>query len=199
MKNIFIQILRVLMLFLLLISGVIGYIIYEDTLSEWWIPVGVALMIAIATFPFYMRWAWLTAGDNKIVNFLCHLVCVGVMSYALFLVGNYWLADPASMQEEEVVVQRKYQETHKKTRRVGTRRYVPDGVRKEYYLEVAFTNGTMKTLHVPLSTYNKTRQGATKTLTLQKGFFGFPVITKNDIHIDRESDNIMHISSGVLK
>ena len=68
MKNIFIQILRVLMLFLLLISGVIGYIIYEDTLSEWWIPVGVALMIAIATFPFYMRWAWLTAGDNKIVN-----------------------------------------------------------------------------------------------------------------------------------
>ena len=67
MKNIFIQILRVLMLFLLLISGVIGYIIYEDTLSEWWIPVGVALMIAVATFPFYMRWAWLTAGDNKIV------------------------------------------------------------------------------------------------------------------------------------
>lgn len=66
------------------------------------------------------------------------------MSYALFLVGNYWLADPASMQEEEVVVQRKYQETHKKTRRVGKRRYVPDGVRKEYYLEVAFTNGTMK-------------------------------------------------------
>lgn len=47
------------------------------------------------------------------------------MSYALFLVGNYWLADPASMQEEEVVVQRKYQETHKKTRRVGKRRYVP--------------------------------------------------------------------------
>jgi len=45
-------------------------------------------------------------------------------------------------------------------------------------LEVAFTNGTMKTLHVPLSTYNKTRQGATKTLTLQKGFFGLPVITK---------------------
>ena len=166
------------MLFLLLISGVIGYIIYEDTLSEWWIPVGVALMIALATFPFYMRWAWLTAGDNKIVNFLCHLVCVGVMNYALFLVGNYWLADPASMQEEEVVVQRKYQETHKKTRRVGKRRYVPDGVRKEYYLEVAFTNGTMKTLHVPLSTYNKTRQGATKTLTLQKGFFGLPVITK---------------------
>ena len=99
-------------------------------------------------------------------------------SYELFLVGDYWLADPASMQEEEVVVQRKYQETHKKTRRVGKRRYVPDGVRKEYYLEVAFTNGTMKTLHVPLSTYNKTRQGATKTLTLQKGFFGLPVITK---------------------
>lgn len=85
MKNIFIQILRVLMLFLLLISGVIGYIIYEDTLSEWWIPVGVALMIAVATFPFYMRWAWLTAGDNKIVNFFVSFGMCG--SYELCTVS----------------------------------------------------------------------------------------------------------------
>ena len=45
-------------------------------------------------------------------------------------------------------------------------------------MEVTFANGTVKALHVSLSTYNKTRQGATKTLTLQKGFFGLPVITK---------------------
>ena len=53
-----------------------------------------------------------------------------------------------------------------------------DGGRKEYYLQVAFENGTVETLHVSLSTYNKTRTGKTKTLTLQKGFFGLPVITK---------------------
>ena len=92
--------------------------------------------------------------------------------------GNYCLADPASTQEEKVIVQKKYQKTYKKTRRVGRRHYVSDGVRKEYYLQVAFENGTVETLHVSLSTYNKTRTGKTKTLTLQKGFFGLPVITK---------------------
>lgn len=178
MKNILIKILRVLMLFILFVSWGIGYVIYEDTLTEWWIPVGVALMMAAVTFPFYKKWSWLTAGDNKTLNLLSHLVCVGTISCALFLAGNYWLADPASTQEEEVMVQKKYQETHKKTRRVGKRRYVSDGVRKEYYLEVAFANGNVETLHVSLSTYNKARKGKTKTLTLQKGFFGLPVITK---------------------
>ncbi len=116
------------MLLMLVISGVIGYAIYENTLSEWWIPVGVALMIAVVTFPFYMKWAWLTNNNDKLVNLGYHLVCVGVMSYALFLAGNYWLADPASEQKEEVIVQKKYQKTHQK-RRGTRRRYKSVGVR----------------------------------------------------------------------
>ena len=68
MKNILIKILRVLMLFILLVSWGIGYVIYEDTLTEWWIPVGVALMIVAATFPLYKKWAWLTADDSKTFN-----------------------------------------------------------------------------------------------------------------------------------
>lgn len=67
---------------------------------------------------------------------------------------------------------------HKKTRRVGRHRYVSDGIRKEYYLQVAFENGAVEELHVSLSTYNKAKAGASKILTLQKGFFGLPVITK---------------------
>ena len=66
----------------------------------------------------------------------------------------------------------------KKTRRVGRHRYVSDGVRKEYYLQVAFENGNVETLHVSPSTYNKTKTGRPKILTLQKGLFGLPVITK---------------------
>mgnify|MGYP000314993846 CR=1 FL=1 len=87
-------------------------------------------------------------------------------------------ADSASTHEEKVMVQKKYIETHKKTRRVGRHRYVSDGVRKEYYLQVAFENGNVETLHVSPSTYNKTKTGRPKILTLQKGLFGLPVITK---------------------
>ena len=121
---------------------------------------------------------WLTTMDNKVINCCCHLVCVGAISCVLFFGGNYWFADSASTHEEEVMVQKKYIETHKKTRRVGRHRYVSDGVRKEYYLQVAFENGNVETLHVSPSTYNKTKTGRPKILTLQKGLFGLPVITK---------------------
>ena len=167
MKTLFIRILRFLMLLIFIASCGIGYVIYEDTLTAWWIPLGMALLIALVTIPFYKKWIWLTT-----------LACIGAISYVLFLGGNYWFADPASTHEETVMVQKKYVETHKKTRRVGRHRYVSDGIRKEYYLQVAFENGAVEELHVSLSTYNKAKAGASKILTLQKGFFGLPVITK---------------------
>ncbi|MCS3084465.1 hypothetical protein PQ628_06400 [Bacteroides ovatus] len=178
MKNLFVITLRILMLLVFIASCGLGYVIYEDTLTAWWIPVGMALLIALATIPFYKKWIWLTTMDDKVINCLCHLACIGAISYVLFLGGNYWFADPASTHEETVMVQKKYVETHKKTRRVGRHRYVSDGIRKEYYLQVAFENGAVEELHVSLSTYNKTKAGAPKILTLQKGFFGLPVITK---------------------
>ena len=170
--------LRVLMILVIIISCGVAYVVYEDTLAAWWIPVRVALIIVIATIPFYKGWIWLTTMDDKVINCCCHLVCVGAISCVLFLGGNYWFADSASTHEEKVMVQKKYIETHKKTRRVGRHRYVSDGVRKEYYLQVAFENGNVETLHVSPSTYNKTKTGRPKILTLQKGLFGLPVITK---------------------
>ena len=88
------------------------------------------------------------------------------------------LADPSSTREEKVTVLSKHIETHKQTRRVGNHRYVPAGERKEYYLQVIFENGTRKKLPVSLSTYNNTRTNATRTLTLEKGFFGYTIIKK---------------------
>ncbi|MCS3026396.1 hypothetical protein NXW75_27250 [Bacteroides xylanisolvens] len=178
MKTLFINTLRILMILVIMISCGVAYVVYEDTLADRWIPVGVALIIVIATIPFYKGWIWLTTMDNKVINCCCHLVCVGAISCVLFLGGNSWFADSASTHEEKVMVQKKYIETHKKTRRVGRHRYVSDGVRKEYYLQVAFENGNVETLHVSPSTYNKTKTGRPKILTLQKGLFGLPVITK---------------------
>ena len=125
MKELFIKILRFLMFVLVVALGCIGYNIYEDTLAAVWIPVGVGLVVAVVTLPLYKKWIWLTTMEQKAVNILCHVVCVGVISCSLFLVGNYRMAAPAST-----------------------------------------------------ATYNKARKGKPKVLTLQKGGFGLPVITK---------------------
>lgn len=55
MNTFFVKTLRIMMLFLFIISLALGYVIYEDTLAVWWIPVGVALLIALATLPFYRK------------------------------------------------------------------------------------------------------------------------------------------------
>lgn len=108
MKIIFINTLRILMILVIIISCGVACVVYEDTLAAWWIPIGVALIIVIATIPFYKGWIWLTTMDNKVINCCCHLVCVGAISCVLFLGGNYWFADSASTHEEEVMVQKKY-------------------------------------------------------------------------------------------
>lgn len=178
MKKLLIKILRILVFFVFFVSCGIGYVIFKDTLVAWWVPVGVALLVAVISIRLCNKWGWLTACENKMVNILCHLIGVGSITYMLLLAGNDCLADSAATHKEEVMVQKKYKETHKKTRRMSGRRIVSDGVRKEYYLEVAFSNGTMKTLHVSLATYNKAQSGKLKMLTLRKGFFGIPVITE---------------------
>lgn len=178
MKNFFIKTLRLLVVVLALVSGSIGYAIFEDTLAPWWIPVGMAVAVAAVTFPFYKKWCWLTESESKTINLICHFLCVGALAYGLFLAGNFGLADSGSTKEVTVTVLRKYVEEHRKTRRVGKHRYVSDGVRKQYYLEVMFEDGTVKALRVPISTYNKSQEDKPKTLVLQKGFFGLPIVRK---------------------
>ena len=68
MKIIFINTLRILMILVIMISCGVAYVVYEDTLAAWWIPVGVALIIVIATIPFYKGWIWLTTMDNKVIS-----------------------------------------------------------------------------------------------------------------------------------
>lgn len=178
MKVLFVNIFRCLMLLLVIALTGIGCYIYEKTLVAVWIPIGVGLVATIVTFPLYKKWAWLTRVEHKGLNMLCHVVCVSVISCSLFLIGNYYTTDIASAKEVTVTVLEKLVKERKKSRRVGRHRYVPDGVRKEYYLKVVFDNGAIETLHVSTATYNKARKGKSKVLVLQKGYFGLPVIMK---------------------
>ena len=175
MGILFIKILRIFVVLAVLFSGTMGYVISEKTLAAWWIPVGVALAAGMLSLPRYRKWIWLTTVENRIVNVLCHLVCVGSFCYVLFLSGNNLLAD-ADEYEVTVTVLDKRMEQHEKRRKVGKHRYVSDGMRYEYYLEVAFDNGTVKTLHVSRAVYRNAQKRQPKALSLSQGGFGLPVI-----------------------
>ena len=87
MKTLFIRILRFLMLLIFIASCGIGYVIYEDTLTAWWIPLGMALLIALVTIPFYKKWIWLTTVDGKLIVCVIWLASVpSVMSCFLAVI-----------------------------------------------------------------------------------------------------------------
>lgn len=178
MKALFFKIVPYVTMLVAILAWAFGYVIYEETLIAWWEPLLMALILAIATLFFTKSWKWLTHSDNKILNGICHIFHVSALCYFLILSGNFMLADPSSIREEKITVLSKHIETHKQTRRVRKHRYVPAGERKEYYLHVVFENGAQKKLPVSLSTYNKVRTNTTRTLTLEKGFFGYTIIKK---------------------
>ena len=178
MKSFCLKLLRVLMLLLVLLAGGLLWVFYDWTLTPFWIPLGVAVAAVLLTLPLYGRWCWLTTTDHRVLNALCHTVCVSLFVGSLFLFVNYHLADPSSSREVTVIVLKKQIKEYKKSRRVGRRHYIPDGVRREYYLHVSFPDGKTETLHVSRATYNKAREGKPRQLLLQTGCFGLPVIKK---------------------
>lgn len=162
---------------LVLILGAFGYVMYKKTLIDWWFPLVLALLLSGGTVFLYPKWEWLTHSSDNLLNSLCHLYCVGVLSYFLFFLGNRLLASSTSIHKEQVTVLSKHSKTVK--RRVRRRHYSNGGTRKEYYIQVLFDNGMKKDLRVSIATYNRTKSNVTKTLTLQQGGFGFPIITDN--------------------
>ena len=162
---------------LLLLAAVYGYVCCEKTHIEGWIPVVAALAAALFTMPpLAARWRALTGSGDRTVNRLCHLFAFGAAAYFVFMGGNYLLSDPAGEYGEQITVLKKNSKERRRTYRSG-RRYVARG--KSYtvhYLEVEFPDGIRKQVQVAPALYNASRENTVKTVTMRRGFFGFPVI-----------------------
>ena len=57
-----------------------------------YLPIVVLIALSFNDSRSKVKWIWLTTVDGKVINCLCHLACIGAISYVLFLGGNYWFA-----------------------------------------------------------------------------------------------------------
>lgn len=175
----FYDIIRVIVAVVCLGLYTAGFVFYGKTIIVWWYPVAAAMAVACVTAPlFYDKWGIVTKSSGKWLNALCHMYIIGSIAYFAFLGGNYILADTTTGHKEHATVAAKQKKTHKKYRTVGRRRRIPNGTYDTFSLYLEFENGTKKEISVTRSTYNKSRTGSTRTLYMQKGLLGFPVIKK---------------------
>lgn len=169
--------LRILSGALFFIWGGFGYFLFGKTWVDWWLPLLVALLVAVATLFWAGKWAWLTDSADKWLNRTCHLVLVTCLVYGLFLFINYRTAGPESAVECKVTVLERYEKAHRQSHRSGRRYHAHTGrTVKSYYLEVRSGDGKTKRLLVNRETYGRTAAGKEKTLVMQKGCFGLPVV-----------------------
>ncbi|MCM1313316.1 MAG: hypothetical protein NC206_11555 [Bacteroides sp.] len=167
---------RVLAFSVVLAAATFGYVCYEKTLVEWWLPVLASAILALLTLPFFsVHWRILT-GMKGAVNYLCHLYVVGGIGYFLLLGGNFLFSAPSSACKEEVRVLEKEHLVKNVTSRSGRRYRTVRRTIHYYYLTVCFADGTCKKVPVSLSLYNRSHKDGVCIFTLQRGLLGFRVI-----------------------
>lgn len=124
--------------------------------------------------------AWFTRRSSFALNAaLATVVMTGVWA-GLFYTLNFAFADAAAGHSERAVVERKYRETHYRSRKVGRNRYVRGEPYYEYYFDVRYANGSVKPMLVSAERYRRVDRSDSITVNISRGLFGFPVIKGNN-------------------
>lgn len=172
------SVLQILAIIACLCLGGYGYIVYERTIINWWLPVASGVLAASATAPFLNSyWKFFTASSQMWTNVLCHVFFTGILVYSFILIGNKEFSGSQNKHETVVSVVEREMVKRNTYRRVGRHRYVANGHRYDYYLVIATDGGNKKRLPVSHYEYSRARNGSSITAMMQQGFFGYPVIT----------------------
>lgn len=153
--------------------------IHGETIVEWWIPVTVAVVMALVSGAVSGRfWARVTGSGSMLFNYLCHVVFSTGLFLTLFYGLNFAFADKNTEHYENAVVERKFSKTRHRTRRVGRNRMAPGEPYKVYYLDLRLPDGRLKEMSATLGQYNRRHKGDTVALPVERGLFGVPVIKR---------------------
>ena len=146
-----------------------GYVLWEQTLIAWWIPILVAAVIGLAATAGCAKW-W------KIMNFgidseqaagWLQVILISSLCYFGFLATNYYTADELESVTRQALIVKKTEQTRYHSSR-SHRRHNPY---KVYYAYLEFEDGTTKRLSVSKQKYHTLRSGSKTEIKLMRGCF----------------------------
>lgn len=164
---------------LVMFIGGTAFYFYGVTVVRWWIPVAVATVVAAGlwriVWPVWQRMLPEVPAPGR---FGIHMVVAVICLTAAILGANRLGADKASARLIPVTVERKYQETRYRSRRVGRGRYAKGEPYKVYNVVYLFPDGREKTMEVSHGTYVRTAVNSTLSMEVSQGLFSWPVILR---------------------
>lgn len=123
--------------------------------------------------------------SNDIFNFLISLVFAFSVFIGLFYTINYYGSDKNSRQQQYVKVTEKISEEHYRVKRVSRHAVARDEKYRVYYMVIELPDGQKKKISIPVGKYMKLQAGKDITISVEKGFFSFPVIKKYDLSLNK--------------
>lgn len=169
------------MVLIFMVAG--SVILLENTLINRIAIIGISIAIAVASsIPLAKYWGRITGMRNIWINSAINTAAVGIVICFSFLAINYFGADFASGDASgHGVIERRYQKTRYRTRRVGRRTYAQGAPYQVYFLDVSIPGWGKRDFEVGKKKYDTVRTGDTVSLSMAQGSLGFPVVNPSSI------------------
>lgn len=145
-----------------------GYVMWCQTLVEWWKPACWAVILGALSMPLLRR----VTSCSSVIDWIGWLVLMTSMFYCAILGLNYGVADRDAVHTESAVVDRRYEKEH--TRRGRRGRHM--GTYHTYHIDVTFEDGRRKTFSIPVVRYRTTRTGSTVKYKVCTGCLGWKIV-----------------------
>jgi len=151
--------------------------ILHDTFIPVWMPLTFAAVAALVLLPAMLpRMARLIPDMPRWVLGIAHIIIWGGIFMIISVGSNYMFASPDTAVAAHATVVAKTRKEHTRYRRAGRRHSVPAGKYHTWHLTLRLDDGRCHERSVSLQEYNRTRIGASRTVPLQRGLFGFTVV-----------------------
>ena len=174
----------IVVVLLSILAASMALVLHDRTLVDRWIPICVCLAAAIpAGFITRNAFRALTGFVSSTANFLIALAASFIILYGCFYTVNYYCTDHHSQTDVSVAVIAKYSEEHYRVKRVSRGRTTRGEKYMVYYMTVLLPDGRVKKMEIPAKRYRSLRADSTITLSLENGYFGFPVIKNISIPV----------------
>lgn len=148
----------------------IGSLYHNDTLVSWWLPIEVAVLLALTTLPFACRLKALSKWFDRIVY---TLYATGVFYFLLLMINGAGL-DTSTAVEKELMVVNKYAQQHRTRRHhsTSTHRYTT------HHIVVRDDTGRTFKIQVQKSRYPRIPVNRPLKVQVMEGRLGFAVIDR---------------------
>lgn len=156
-------------------------VLQERTFIDSRVVIGITVIITIILLLLFVRQGPLSNFLRPAwLNTIVFAIIIPAFLMISFYTTNYIFSDKDSSETETAVVEKVYYKIRHKRKRINRKVYAQGEPYNVYFIDVKFSNGSVKSFEIPLRKYNKTHKGDSLSYPVERGLYNITVIKANN-------------------